>query len=232
MSEPQGSDGSESTQRLPVLEKATDDTADANGLGQSSSAAAYDPVPSLGDGDGDNGRFWSARRIPAAVVALLLLIGAGAFLYDITAVRADRPAMSWRKSLARQLAERPLDDTWVLVGAGVAVALGAWLLVLAATPGLRGVLPMRRTHADVRAGLRRAAAAMVLRDRAMEVSGVQSVRVLMTRTRADIRAVSHFRELDDVRADLDDVLAGAIRSLGLARPPALSVHVARPGRKG
>ena len=72
---------------------------------------------------------------------------------------------------------------------------------------------------------------MVLRDRAVEVSGVQSVQVRMTRTRADIRAVSHFRELDDVRADLDDVLADAIRGLGLSRPPALSVHVGRPGRK-
>lgn len=238
MSEPQssagheGSGGSENTRRLPVLEKPDDATTGALGSGQSSSTAAYDPLPTLGDGQGRNGRFWSARRVPAAAVALLLLVVAGAFLYDITAVRADRPAMSWRKSLAGQLAERPLDDTWVLVGAGVAVVLGAWLLALAATPGLRGVLPMRRPHTDVRAGLHRAAAAMVLRDRAVEVSGVQSVRVRMTRTRADVRAVSHFRELDDVRADLDDVLAAGIRSLGLSRPPALSVRVARPGRKG
>jgi len=230
MSEPQGSDGSNSTQRLPVLEKTSDTAADTTGQGQPSSAA-YDPLPILGAGEDRNGRFWSARRVPATVLALLLLVGAGAFLYDITAVRADRPAMSWRKSLARQLAERPLDDTWVLVGAGVAVALGAWLLILAATPGLRGVLPMRRTHVDVRAGLHRAAAAMVLRDRAVEVSGVQSVQVRMTRTRADIRAVSHFRELDDVRADLDDVLADAVRGLGLSRPPALSVRVGRPGPK-
>ncbi|MDW4905924.1 DUF6286 domain-containing protein [Streptomyces sp. ADMS] len=231
MSEPQGSDGSKNTQRLPVLEKPGDATADTTGTGRSSSAAAYDPLPTLGDADAGNGRFWSARRVPAAVLALLLLIGAGAFLYDIAAVRADRPAMSWRKSLARQLAERSLDDLWVLAGAGLAVALGVWLLVLAATPGLRGVLPMRRTHADVRAGLHRAAAAMVLRDRAVEVSGVQSVRVRMTRRRAEIRAVSHFRELDDVRADLDGVLADAIRSLGLSRTPTLSVRVARPGRK-
>jgi hypothetical protein len=228
----EGHEGYENTRRLPVLEKPNDSKADTTGSGQSSSTAAYDPLPTLGDGDDRTGRFWSARRVPAAVLALLLLVVVGAFLYDITAVRADRQAMSWRKSLARQLAERPLDDVWVLVGAGIAVALGAWLLVLAATPGLRGVLPMRRPHTDVRAGLHRAAAAMVLRDRAVEVSGVQSVRVRMTRTRADVRAVSHFRELDDVRADLDDVLAAAIRSLGLSRPPALSVHVARPGRKG
>ncbi|WP_105974847.1 DUF6286 domain-containing protein [Streptomyces geranii] len=219
MSEPQGSNGSESTQRLPVLDRTATEP------------AVHDPLPILEKGQERNGRFWSARRVPAAVLALLLLVGAGAFLYDITAVRAHRPAMSWRKSLAAQLAERPLDDTWVLVGAGIAVALGGWLLVLAVTPGLRGVLPMRRTHVDVRAGLHRAAAAMVLRDRAVEVSGVQSVRVRLTRTRADVHALAHFRELDDVRADLDDVLAHAIRGLGLTRPPALALRVARPGRK-
>ncbi|MFF4830928.1 DUF6286 domain-containing protein [Streptomyces sp. NPDC001315] len=228
MSEPQGSEGT--TQRMPVIEK--DDT--GHGLGQSASAAAYDPLPPTLDGadDGPGHRFWSARRIPAAVVAVVLLVVAGAFLYDIVAVRAHRPAMHWRRALARQLAERPLDDIWVLVGAGVAAVLGLWLLVLAATPGLRAVLPMRRTHPDVRAGLHRDAAALVLRDRAMEVAGVQSVRVRAHRRRVDVRAVSHFRELDDVRADLDAVLADAIRGLGLTRPPALSVHVRRPGRKG
>lgn len=218
MSEPQGSEGT--TQRLPVLEKPTEpDPA---------------PPPALeGDvGSGRSGRFWSPRRVPAAVVAVLLLAVAGLFLYDITAVRAEQPAMRWRRELATQLAERPLDDTWVLVGAGVAAALGLWLIVLAATPGLRRILPMRRTHADVRAGLYREAAALVLRDRAVEVAGVQSVRVRLSRAKADVSAVSHFRELDDVRADLDAVLGDAIRGLGLARPPSLSLHVRRPGKKG
>ncbi|MDT9696103.1 DUF6286 domain-containing protein [Streptomyces sp. P17] len=226
MSEPHGSEGT--TQPLPVIEKA----AGTDPLDQSASAAAYDPPPVLEGEDGANGRFWSARRVPAGIVALLLLALVGLFLYDIAAVRADRPAMAWRRELARQLAERPLDDAWVLVGAGVAAALGLWLVVLAVTPGLRSLLPMRRTHADVRAGLDREAAALVLRDRAMEISGVQSARVRMGRKRADIRAVSHFRDLDDVRADLDATLADAIHGLGLSRPPALSVHVRRPGRKG
>ncbi|MFJ2833314.1 DUF6286 domain-containing protein [Streptomyces sp. NPDC087263] len=225
MSESQGSEGS--TQRLPVLEKAAESE-----LGQSASAAAYEPLPTLDEEGGGEGRFWSARRVPAGILALLVLLGAGAFLYDVAAVRAGRPPMHWRRSLARQLAERPLDDTWVLLGAGVAAVVGLWLIVLAATPGLRDVLPMRRLHADVRAGLHRGAAATALRDRAMEVAGVQSVRVRMRRRKADVRAVSHFRELDDVRADLDATLADGISGLGLARPPALSVHVGRPGRKG
>ncbi|MFF4271329.1 DUF6286 domain-containing protein [Streptomyces sp. NPDC001536] len=220
MSEPQGSQGTEgTTQRLPVLEKETD-------------TGAYEPPPVLEGEGGAESRFWSARRVSAAILALLLLVIAGFFLYDITAVRAEQPAMRWRRELAAQLAERPLDDTWVLVGAGIAAALGVWLIVLAATPGLRGILPMRRTQADVRAGLHREAAALVLRDRAVEVSGVQSVRVRLSRAKADVGAVSHFRELDDVRADLEATLAEAIGGLGLSRPPKLSVHVRRPGKKG
>ncbi|MCD7437956.1 DUF6286 domain-containing protein [Streptomyces lincolnensis] len=231
MSEPQGSEGT--TRRLPVIEKAADTGGEYEAPPVEVPPAEAPPV--LDDTGGETGgdrRFWSARRVPAGIVAVLLLVVAGAFLYDVAAVRARRDALSWRRDLARQLAERPLDDTWVLVGAGVAGVLGLWLIVLACTPGLRAVLPMRRPRADVRAGLHRDAAATVLRDRAMEVSGVQSVRVRVRRARADVRAVSHFREVDEVRADLDATLAAAVGGLGLARPPALSVHVARPGRKG
>ncbi|MFF7445265.1 MULTISPECIES: DUF6286 domain-containing protein [unclassified Streptomyces] len=219
MSEPQGSEGT--TRRMPVLEKES----------EPDPAPPPPPVPQEAEG-GHESRFWSARRVPAAVTALLLLAAAGLFLYDVTAVRAEQPAMRWRRELADQLAARPLDDTWVLVGAGVTAALGLWLLVLAATPGLRDVLPMRRVQTDVRAGLHRDAAALVLRDRAVEVPGVQAVRVRLSRTKADVGAVAHFRELDDVHAELDAALGEAIRGLGLSRPPALSVRVRRPGKKG
>ncbi|MEU9984015.1 DUF6286 domain-containing protein [Streptomyces sp. NPDC050856] len=177
------------------------------------------------------GRFWSVRRAPAVLLALAVLGGTGLLLYDIAAVRAGRPGMRWRRVLAEGLAGRPLDDLWVRVGAGAAMALGLWLLVLALTPGLRAVLPMRRGPAQVRAGLDREAVVLVLRDRAMEVGGVQSVRVRAGRGKAMVRAVAHFRELDDVRADLTAALDGAVRELGLARPPALSVYVTRPARK-
>ncbi|MFE2049125.1 DUF6286 domain-containing protein [Streptomyces sp. NPDC059459] len=221
MSEPQGTDGS--TRRMPVAEPGT----------ESETLPDETPPRSASDaGSGPRGRFWSARRIPAGIVALLLLIAVGAFLYDVVAVRTGRSALGWRRDLARQLADRPLDDTWVLVGAGVAAALGLWLLLLALTPGRREVLPMRRTHPDVRAGLHRDAAATVLRDRAMEVAGVQSARVRVRRRKARVRALSHFRELDDVRTELDGVLDDAVDGLGLARRPAVSVRVARPGRKG
>ncbi|MFI1399658.1 DUF6286 domain-containing protein [Streptomyces sp. NPDC020681] len=201
-------------------------------LDQSASAAAYQPVPGVDEGEGGKaGRFWSVRRVPAGLLALVVLGGAGILLYDVAAVRADRPAMQWRRDTAEHLAKWRLDELWVLTAAAAAMLLGVCLIVIAVTPGLRALLPMRRDVSSVRAGLDREAAALVLRDRAMEVSGVQSVRVRMGRKNVSVRARSHFRELDDVRADLDTALGVGIRELGLARPPALSVHVDRPPAK-
>ncbi|MEU6947500.1 DUF6286 domain-containing protein [Streptomyces sp. NPDC046316] len=181
-------------------------------------------------------RFWSARRIPAIIVALLLVGATGLLLYDVVAVRAGQPGMSWRRRLADELATRPLDDIWMIVGAAVAMALGVWLFLLAVTPGLRKLLPMRqptgtRGTAEVHAGLDRRAVALILRDRAMRVAGVESARVDVGRRKVKAQAQVHFRELDEVRADLDAALGEAVSTLGLARPPTVSVRVRRP-RKG
>jgi hypothetical protein len=225
-----GDDAAGGTRRPPTLEKdtgpggATD--ASAGGLQQDTSAAAYTPAR---DGTDERaGRFWSTRRLPAALLALVLLAGTAALLYDVVAVRLDRPGMAWRRTLADELARRPLDDVWVRVGAAVAVAAGLWLLLSALTPGLRELLPMRREQPRVRAGLERSAAALILRDRAMEVSGVRSARVTVGRRRVRARADCHFRDLDDVRADLDSALQDGIRQLGAARRHRLAVRVRRP----
>ncbi|MEW2070256.1 DUF6286 domain-containing protein [Streptomyces sp. NPDC007346] len=218
-----------STRRMPTVDQ---DGGERHTPAQGAAPGAHEPVPTLEQGGGRAGRFWSARRVPAALLALVLLGAAGLLLYDIAAVRAGHPAMQWRRSLADGLAERHLDDVAVLIGAGVAALLGLWLLLLALTPGLRHLLPMRRDRPDVRAGLDRTAAELVLRDRAVEVPGVQSVRVRMGRKKAKVRALAHFRELDDVRGDLDTVLGRAVQELGLARQPGLSVQVHRPAKKG
>jgi hypothetical protein len=178
-------------------------------------------------------RFWSARRIPATLVALLSAAAIGLLLYDVVSVRAGRSAMRWRRRLAEELATRPLDDIWMIVGAAVAMALGLWLFLPAVTPGLRRLLPMRQPTdipgtAEVRAGLDRRAAALVLRDRAMQVPGVQSAQVAVGRRKVKARARAHFRDLEDVRTDLDATLGEAVTSLRLARPPTLTVHVRRP----
>ncbi|MFE3096248.1 DUF6286 domain-containing protein [Streptomyces sp. NPDC059248] len=193
-------------------------------------------VPAPGAAAAKARRPWSTRRLPAALLALVVLGGAGILLYDIAAVRAGRPGMAWRRTAADDLASRPLDDTWAMAVAAAVAAIGLWLLILALTPGLRALLPMRRdadpaAPGPVHAALARDAAALYLRDRALEVPGVQSVRVRVGRRKASVRARSHFRDLDEVRADLDTALDGAVGELGLAKPPVPSVRVARPPRK-
>ncbi|MFR9675484.1 DUF6286 domain-containing protein [Streptomyces sp. TR06-5] len=202
--------------------------AGAGDLDQDRSEAAYTP---RGDGRDERARrFWSTRRLPAAPVAAVLAAGTGLLLYDVVAVRLDRPGMRWRRFLADELAARPLDDVWVLTGAVVSAVLGLWLLLGAVTPGLRGLLPMRRERAGLRAGLERSAAALVLRDRAMAVAGVQAVRVRVGRRRVRARADCHFRDLDEVRADLDAALREGVGQLGTARRHRLKVTVRRPKR--
>ncbi|WP_209313145.1 DUF6286 domain-containing protein [Streptomyces lonarensis] len=159
---------------------------------------------------------------------MLLLAALGPLLYDVAAVRADRPAAAWRTELADQLAARSLDDPWVVAIAVALVVVGLALIVAALTPGLRGVLPMRRTDARVRPGIERNAAAQVVRDRAMDVAGVMSVRVRVGRSRVRVAARAHFRDLDEVRADLDGAMRHALAELDLAHRPALTVQVSRP----
>ncbi|AKH82468.1 membrane protein [Streptomyces sp. CNQ-509] len=172
-------------------------------------------------------RFWSARRVPAGIVALVVLVASGFLLYDVVSVRAGRPGMYWRRWLAHKLSTVHLDNTWVLASSAAIAAIGLWLLVMALTPGLRHLLPMRRPSADIRAGLDRSAAGLILRDRAMEVPGVQSAKLSVGRRRAKARAVSHFRDLDDVRDELRTTLDQELRHLGLARRPTVSVRAKR-----
>ncbi|MGP4113782.1 DUF6286 domain-containing protein [Streptomyces sp. 4N509B] len=202
-------------------------------MAQSASAARYEPRQGEQDETEQPApRFWSVRRVPATVVGVTVLGAVGLLLYDVTAVRAERPAAEWRRTLADELASRPLDDGLVVLGALAAVVLGAWLVVLAVTPGLRGLLPMRSQAPTLRSGVERRAAAVLLRDRAMDVSGVQAVRVSVGRRRVRVAARAHFRDLDEVRSDLDAVLDHGIGELGLARPLALSVDVRRPEKEG
>ncbi|WP_101254468.1 DUF6286 domain-containing protein [Streptomyces barkulensis] len=196
-----------------------------------------DRRPDDGGGDGGGGstrRFWSARRVPAAIVALVLAVAAAVLLYEAVAASIDKAPSAWRREITADLAARPLDNPWAIAGAALAVLLGLWLVVLAVTPGLRGLLPMRGGSSDgvrVRAGLERSAAEAVLHDRLLDVPGVRSVRVDAGRHRVRVRARAHFRPLEEVRGDLDRVLQEGVRQLGLARRMRRSVRVRRP-KKG
>lgn len=216
----------DSTRRMSTLE-----APEANGDPQEPAPVGehYQPVQK-GRKDKGGGRFWSTRRVPAFVVGLLVLCCSGVLLYDIAAVRAGQQAAGWRRSLADALAERRLDDAFVVVCAIAVVLIGCWLLLLALAPGARGLLTMRG-EPHLRAGIERSAAALVLRDRAMEVPGVRTASVKVRRSRVKARAEAHFRDVETVRTEVDAALADGVRQLGLATRPRLRVRVDSPAKR-
>lgn len=172
-------------------------------------------------------RLWSARRLPAALVALIVFVVVGALLYDVIAVRAGHRAGAWRTRLVEEATTRPVDDPWLLATGAVAVILGLWLLILAVTPGLRRLLPLRAPEdsPELGAWLDRRSAALVLRDAAMRVPGISGARVRVGRRRIIARAEVGFRDTATVRSELSQSLQEECRKLALAHTPRLTIRL-------
>ncbi|MFE2912640.1 DUF6286 domain-containing protein [Kitasatospora indigofera] len=165
----------------------------------------------------------SPRTAATAVVVVAALAVCGPLLYDVIAVRAGRRAAYWRTELADQLATRHLDDLWVLLGAGVAVLLGGWLLWLAFAPGLRrwlSLLPAATTDAMID----RAGVGALLVARADEVPGVDRTTVKINRRRARVTIEG---PADPAAVQRD--LAAELDRITLARPLRLEVLTSRIG---
>ncbi|MET8412749.1 DUF6286 domain-containing protein [Streptomyces sp. NPDC005195] len=161
------------------------------------------------------------------MVALVAFCAIGALLYDVIAVRAGHPAGTWRTRITDEMTTRPVDDPWLLATGAVAVVLGLWLLILALTPGLRRLLPLRAPEGSTETGawLDRKGAAMVLRDAAMRVPGISSARVRVRRRRVVTRAEVGFRDIATVRDDLSRALLQQCRQLALAHTPRLAIRL-------
>ncbi|MET9618781.1 DUF6286 domain-containing protein [Kitasatospora indigofera] len=172
-------------------------------------------------------RWWSRRRIPAAIVALVLSAACGALLFDTVRVRTGHTAGAWRKSLTHELSTRPLNDPWILTGAAIAAVLGVWLLAVAFTPGHRRLLPLAGpdTDPDVDVMLERRGAALLMRDAALRTPGVSEARIRVHRRHVTARTRIRFRDPETVENELTDTLGQQISDLGLARSPRLTVQV-------
>ena len=171
-------------------------------------------------------RFWSVRRNAAALTGLVAAFLAGAVLYEEIYVHTGHNAHGWRTRITDPLADHSLNDSWVIASAAVGCALGLWLLVLAATPGLRGLLPMTPGGTGgLRAALDRDAVAALLHRATLEVPGVSAARVKAGRRRAVIRADVRFGAHEEARAALLRTLSAERDRMGLARPLAIKVKV-------
>ncbi|MFJ3790904.1 DUF6286 domain-containing protein [Kitasatospora sp. NPDC090091] len=159
------------------------ESGESGGPGEGGGPAGAEPAPEPEPEPVRVPRLRAPRTAAAAVVATAVLVLGVALLYDAIAVRTGHPARRWRAETADELATRHLDDTWVLLGAGVAVLLGGWLLWLAFAPGLRRWLPLR-PRGDTTAAIDKAGVRILLLDRGAGLPGVDHLTVQVGRRRA------------------------------------------------
>ncbi|MEU5915136.1 DUF6286 domain-containing protein [Streptomyces sp. NPDC047141] len=190
------------------------------------SAPAPAPAPPPGAVRPGPRYWWSARRVPTAVLLLAGTVVAATVTADVLRVRVlhHRPA-AWRLRAVDWLSGHGPGDPAVTAGSLVAVALGVWLLVLALTPGLRRQLALGTAASGVRGAVDRKAVAALVQDAVDGVNGLTGVRVRVGRRRVLVRARLAFGERDDALRQAVAAAEGAVERCGLRRPPRCRVVV-------
>ncbi|GAA2945364.1 DUF6286 domain-containing protein [Streptomyces enissocaesilis] len=194
-------------------------------------ACRPETAPALVEGAGaapaDAGRReWSARRLPAALAALAGTAAGGGLLYDM-ATTGGRRAARVQDGVLDRLADAGSGSVWPVVAGACLALLGAWLVVLALTPGARR-LPMAVPASGVRAALDRGSARALLRDAALDVPGVAAARVRLRRAhRVRARVTVAFGDPDAVRTAVHERLCATLPALGTARPGRVRVGAVR-----
>jgi len=181
--------------------------------------------PDDGWGDGAKVRRpWSPRGLPASLVALVVGGAAGTALYIGVMAKVDR-APRWSRDALEHAETHVWRDDAVVAGGLIAAVVGLWLIVLALTPGRRGLLRLRSPGGAMTAYMTKRTAASFLRHTALASSGVLDARVRMGRRKAVLRVDYHFRDPDELHDELTESLEERAKALTLARVPRVDLRL-------
>ncbi|MFJ4788723.1 DUF6286 domain-containing Asp23/Gls24 family envelope stress response protein [Streptomyces sp. NPDC088794] len=174
-------------------------------------------------------RWWSQRRLPMALLTLVIAVAFGALACDLILVHtAHRPAADWRTGAVHWLSHHGPGDTAVAVAAGGIAVLGALMVVLALSPGRRGLLPIASAP-RVRAAVDRSAIAALVRDAVGATAGIGRVRVRVRRRRVVVRTALAFGDRTAARNEVTAAAQRVLDGCELGRTPRLSVSVRPEG---
>lgn len=169
-------------------------------------------------------RAWSTRGFTSMVTALAVGGAAGVLLFFGVAARMERTS-DWSYDVLDWVQTHQWTDRWVWVGGTVAAVLGAWLLLLAWTPGKRHLLPLFPVGTEMTAFMTRRTAANLLRHTALRSTGVLDARVRMSRRKAILRVDYHFRDPDELLEELEAALRERADALLMVRVPRIDVRL-------
>ncbi len=167
------------------------------------------------------------RRVVLAVVAALILGGAGATVaVDVVAVQLAGHSLVWPyEQIATNLRSATWTQSSVLAVAIAAVVVGVLLILAALLPGKRKLLTVTTVRPDEWVGVGRRSVRRALGSSAADVDGVGSADVRLRRRKARIDVVTPLRDPLDLRARVTTAAEHRIEQIRLVRPPALTVRV-------
>ncbi|MFD4790191.1 DUF6286 domain-containing Asp23/Gls24 family envelope stress response protein [Streptomyces sp. NPDC058459] len=193
---------------------------------QTAPGAPGAPAPEAASGGRVPRRWWARRGLPLGVLVLLATLTCGALATDLILVHAGhRPAALWRTGALHWLYAHGPGEPPVTAAALGCALLGVWLIVLAVTPGRRGLLTAHSPAPATQVAVDRAAVAALLRDAAAATDGVDTVAVRVRRRRATVRAALAFGDRAATREQITDAARRALTECGLRRPLRLRVAV-------
>ncbi|KND28727.1 DUF6286 domain-containing Asp23/Gls24 family envelope stress response protein [Streptomyces acidiscabies] len=171
-------------------------------------------------------RWWSQRRVPVAVLTATAAAACGALAFDMVQVHTSHRAVApWRVRAVDWLSGHgPGDPAVVAVGALTAL-LGAWLILLAVTPGRRRQSTVAASTARVDAAVDRSAVRSLVHDAVADVPGTGAVRVRVRRRRVSVRAGLRFGDRANTRDAVASAAGAALTACDLRRVPRLRVTV-------
>ncbi|MER7764112.1 DUF6286 domain-containing protein [Streptomyces sp. NPDC097619] len=145
-------------------------------------------------------RRWSPRSVPATLLILAIWAACAAVTAELVRVRLLDLAPAVRRIRAVDwIADHHAGDFAVGVGALAAVAVGAWLLVSAVTPGRRRELTVVPLGPRLTATIDRSTVAALVRDAVGEVEDISVVSVRAGRRRLTVRARSASGDTGEAR---------------------------------
>jgi len=166
------------------------------------------------------------RRVPAVLVALLLLSAGVLTVWEIVLARANRPPFLLpREQLVVEITGLTWDDPAVLTGAVAAALLGVLLLALALWPGRARAFVLDSGDPDLLITVgRRSLRRLLARDARRQV-GVARARVTVRRRRVVVRARGQSTQPSETRTQIQQALERRLADLQPLRAPHPAVRV-------
>ncbi|GGY38484.1 DUF6286 domain-containing protein [Streptomyces omiyaensis] len=175
------------------------------------------PLPEAEQQPATVGRLWSPRRAAATGTALAVGVLAALTLWSV--LHQHLPGIAappWEQ--VRQWASLSGCRSLARPAALAAAAAGAWLVLLAATPGHRRLLPLGCPR-SARAVISRTHAARLIRAAVTEVPGLRVHSVHFTPRKVTVRAEAAYGTPHDVRGTTNTTIERTLRSMVLRHPP-------------